>query len=62
MATLATRTFGGTVVDNSYVASQQLQRLARRGARAGAARLDSVGFGLDAGRRVAVALDDAGGR
>jgi nitrogen fixation protein FixH len=59
MATLAARTFGGTVVDNSYVASQQFNHwLARARAqdRLGwRARLD-----VAEDRRVTVALADHG--
>lgn len=59
MATLAARTFGGTVVDNSYVASQQFNHWlaqARAQDRLGwTARLD-----VGAGRRVSVALADHG--
>ena len=40
MATLATRTFGGTVVDNSYVASQRYNRWLDAGARAESAGLE----------------------
>lgn len=60
MATFAARTFGGTVVDNSYVASQHFNRWlaeARAQERLGwTARL-----ALDEGRRVRVALGDRQG-
>lgn len=59
MATLATRTFGGTVVDNSYVASQRFNTWlaeARAQERLGwTARL-----GVDQSRRVTVALGERG--
>lgn len=46
MATLATRTFGGTVVDNSYVASQKFNRwLDEADAQA------ALGWQVSAGRR-----------
>jgi len=51
MATLATRTFGGTVVDNSYVASQRFNRWLAEG-RAQERLGWRVSLSLDAGRRV----------
>ncbi|WP_237219998.1 FixH family protein [Sphingomonas arenae] len=55
MATLATRTFGGVVVENSYVASQQYNRWL-----AAARKQDALGWSihssLDAHRRVEVAI------
>lgn len=57
MATLATRTFGGTVVDNSYVASQRFNRWL-----ADARTQDRLGWrtrlGLDGSRRVTLRLSD----
>jgi nitrogen fixation protein FixH len=59
MATAAMRTFGGTVVDNSYVASQRFNTWlaeARAQERLGwTARL-----GVDEGRHVTVSLSDRG--
>ncbi|MFC6620652.1 FixH family protein [Novosphingobium panipatense] len=55
MATLASTTFGGIVVENSYVASQQFNRWLSE-----AARARGLGWRLDAGRtdgHVAVSLD-----
>jgi nitrogen fixation protein FixH len=58
MATLATRTFGGTVVENSYVASQRYN-----GWLAAARRQEALGWsikpGVDERRRVTVALSIA---
>jgi nitrogen fixation protein FixH len=58
MAMFATRTFGGTVVDNSYVASQKYN-----GWLAEARRQKQLGWtasaSLDAGRRVMVDLNAA---
>jgi nitrogen fixation protein FixH len=55
MATLAARTFGGTVVDNSYVASQRFNRWL-----ADARAQDRLGWrtslSLDAGRRVVASV------
>jgi len=60
MAVFATRTFGGTVVDNSYVASQKFN-----GWLAQAREQEALGWShdlrLDGERRVIVALSDAGG-
>lgn len=60
MAMFATRTFGGTVVDNSYVASQKFN-----GWLAAARAQDELGWQstvtLDEGRRVAVTVADAKG-
>lgn len=59
MATLATRTFGGTVVDNSYVASQKFNgwlKAARDQANLGW----TIEPGLAADRRVTVRLSVAG--
>ena len=59
MATLATRTFGGVVVENSYVASQRYN-----GWLAAARRQEALGWtitpALDAQRRVTVRLSVAG--
>lgn len=59
MATLATRTFGGVVVENSYVASQHYNRWL-----AAARRQDALGWSirpsLGADRRVDVVLSAAG--
>jgi nitrogen fixation protein FixH len=61
MAIFATRTFGGTVVDNSYVASQKYN-----GWLAEARRQERLGWtaspSLDAGRRVVVDLNVEGVR
>jgi len=61
MAMFATRTFGGTVVDNSYVASQKYN-----GWLAEARRQKQLGWtaspSLDAGRRVVVSLNVEGVR
>lgn len=60
MATLAARTFGGTVVDNSYVASQRFNGWLAQGR-----AQESLGwltvFRLDGERRIAVALRDQTG-
>lgn len=58
MATMATRTFGGTVVDNSYVASQKFNGWLQE-ARAQKALGWSLGMTLDA-RRHPVAVIAAG--
>ena len=59
MATFAARTFGGTVVENSYVASQQYNRWL-----ADARRQDQLGWTiepkLDGNRRVVVSNNVAG--
>lgn len=59
MAIFATRTFGGVVVENSYVASQEYNRWL-----AAAERQEELGWkiapGIDSGRRVTVATDIAG--
>ena len=59
MATLAVRTFGGTVVENSYVASQEYNRWL-----AAARKQDELGWTisptLDEHRRVTVATSVAG--
>lgn len=60
MATIAVRSFGGTVVDNSYVESQKFNRYLAQ------ARVqDRLGWqddvALDAGRHVTLALTDAKG-
>lgn len=59
MARLASGTFGGTVVENSYVASQKFN-----GWLADARRQDQLGWAtplaLDAGRRVTVGVPGAG--
>ncbi|MEN9932110.1 MAG: hypothetical protein RIS17_683 [Pseudomonadota bacterium] len=59
MARLASGTFGGTVVDNSYVASQKFN-----GWLADARRQDQLGWAtplaLDAARRVTVGVPGAG--
>jgi nitrogen fixation protein FixH len=60
MATLATRTFGGTVVDNSYVASQEYNHWLAQ-ARAQKSLGWSVGLDLDPARHVAATIA-AGGR
>jgi len=59
MATLAVRTFGGTVVENSYVASQEFNgwlKAARKQQQLGW----NVTSGLDAQRHVIVTTDVAG--
>lgn len=60
MATLAVRTFGGTVVDNSYVASQRFN-LWLEEARAQSALGWEARFGLDAERRIVAAVADRSG-
>jgi nitrogen fixation protein FixH len=59
MATLAVRTFGGTVVENSYVASQEYNRWL-----AAARKQDELGWSitpmLDPQRRVTVAANVRG--
>ena len=55
MATLATRTFGGTVVDNSYVASQRYNHWLEQ-ARVQEALGWSVGLDLDPARFVAATI------
>ena len=57
MAVLATRTFGGTVVDNSYVASQRFNRWLAEG-RAQERLGWNAQLGLDEHRHVRVALSD----
>ncbi len=61
MATLATRTFGGVVVENSYVASQKYN-----GWLAAARKQDRLGWTveprLDAGRHVVVKVSKDGTR
>src|SRR5688572_22451430 len=58
MATFATRTFGGTVVDNSYVASQRFNRWLGE-ARAQDRLQWSVRLAPDTERRLAVAAASA---
>lgn len=60
MATLAARTFGGTVVDNSYVASQRFNRWLAEG-RAQERLGWTARLGLDGGRRLRVILTDRSG-
>jgi nitrogen fixation protein FixH len=59
MATLATRTFGGKVVENSYVASQQFNRWLTE-----AKAQDALGWNekaaLDGRRRVVLSLSSSG--
>lgn len=55
MATLAARTFGGTVVDNSYVASQRFNRWLAEG-RAQDRLGWSAALSLGAGRRVVASV------
>ena len=57
MATLAARTFGGTVVDNSYVASQRFNRWLAEG-RAQERLGWTARLGLDGRRHVRVDLSD----
>jgi nitrogen fixation protein FixH len=59
MATLATRTFGGVVVENSYVASQEYNDWLKA-ARAQAKLGWKAEAGLDAGRRVTVEVSAPG--
>lgn len=60
MATVAVRTFGGTVVDNSYVASQRFNRWLAEGR-----AQDRLGWTarvrLEEGRRIRVDLSDRSG-
>lgn len=59
MATVAVRSFGGTVVDNSYVASQEFNRWLR--AADAAEKLDwKQEAGLDAGHRLVLRATSAG--
>lgn len=61
MATVAVRSFGGTVVENSYVASQKFNRwLAQARAQDRMGWKDEVT--LDARRRLRVAIADEAGR
>lgn len=60
MATLAAKTFGGTVVDNSYVASQQFNRWLAEG-RAQERLGWNARFAVDDRRHVRVALGDRAG-
>ncbi|MCW3796415.1 FixH family protein [Sphingomonas sp. BN140010] len=59
MATLAVRTFGGVVVENSYVASQEYNRWL-----AAAKRQQALGWrikpGVDAARRVTITVSVSG--
>jgi nitrogen fixation protein FixH len=55
MATFAVRTFGGTVVDNSYVASQRFNGWLEE-ARAQQALGWEAGFALDADRRIVASV------
>ena len=57
MATLAARTFGGTVVDNSYVASQRFNRWLAEG-RAQERLGWTARLRLDGSRRIRVELTD----
>ncbi|WP_298398642.1 FixH family protein [Sphingobium sp.] len=60
MATVAIRSFGGTVVDNSYVESQKFNRyLAQARAQDRLRWTDNVA--LDQGRHVTLALSDGAG-
>ena len=59
MATAAIRTFGGTVVDNSYVASQRFNAWLNE-ARAQERLGWTTRLGVDDGRHVTVALSDHG--
>lgn len=59
MATIATRTFGGTVVDNSYVASQQFNHWLAEG-RAQERLGWQTELGLDPARRVTVSVKERG--
>jgi nitrogen fixation protein FixH len=59
MATLATRTFGGVVVQNSYVASQRYNDWLKA-ARAQAKLGWKAEAGLDSGRRVVVEVSAPG--
>jgi nitrogen fixation protein FixH len=60
MATIAVRSFGGTVVDNSYVESQRFNRyLAQARAQEGLGWRDWVG--LDDARHVTLSLTDGAG-
>ncbi|MGZ8361194.1 MAG: FixH family protein [Allosphingosinicella sp.] len=60
MATLAARTFGGTVVDNSYVAGQRFNAWLAEG-RAQERLGWRSGLALDDSRRINVALSDREG-
>jgi len=60
MATLAAETFGGTVVDNSYVAGQQFNTWLAAG-RAQERLGWHAGVALDRDRRVTVVLRDSAG-
>lgn len=60
MATIAVRTFGGTVVDNSYVESQKFNAYLGQ-ARAQAALGWHSRIATDAGRHVMVRLEDEAG-
>jgi nitrogen fixation protein FixH len=60
MATLAVRSFGGVVVDNSYVASQKFNGWLKA-ARAQEAQGWRETIAIDAQRRVQVSLADAAG-
>jgi nitrogen fixation protein FixH len=60
MATLAAETFGGTVVDNSYVASQRFNSWLRDG-RAQERLGWRTELGLDGRRRVTIVARDAAG-
>jgi nitrogen fixation protein FixH len=59
MATFAARTFGGTVVDNSYVASQHFNDWLRQAREQRALGWDSA-VSLDERRHVVVRLDHGG--
>lgn len=60
MATIAVRSFGGVVVDNSYVESQKFNAYLEQ-ARAQARQGWQDGIGLDARRHVVLTLRDAAG-
>ena len=60
MAWVASRTFGGSIVENSYVASQQFNGWLRA-ARAQAQLGWSSTLGLDSDRHVVLAVKSAGG-
>jgi nitrogen fixation protein FixH len=55
MAVLASRTFGGTVVDNSYVASQQFNNWLAQARRQQGSGLDAT-FALDGSRRLVITI------
>lgn len=59
MAIFAARTFGGTVVDNSYVATREFNGWLRQARAQDALGWDS-GIALDAERRILVSLDHRG--